>query len=126
MNDFERTRRFRSHILEHLCSDEIDRALDELCSDKQISRYQAARQRLKQDRMVVAVIGRQGIGKSTLGNALALSGYITGDEAKQPLAFSLLVNGTASRKVRQHMDKVVELLARWAREMPLRDEVALK
>ena len=60
----------------------------------------------------------------TLGNALALSGYITGEEAKQPLAFSLLVNGTASKKVRQHMDRVVELLARWAQEMPLQEQVA--
>ncbi len=70
MNDFERTRRFRTRILEHLESRSLDDALADLCSDKQVSRYQAARQRLEQDRMVVAVIGRQGIGKSTLGNAL--------------------------------------------------------
>lgn len=62
----------------------------------------------------------------TLGNALALSGYIQGEEAERPLAFSLLVNGTASRVVRQHMDRVVELLARYSRGMPLQEQVALK
>jgi len=57
-------------ILEQIVSSTLDKALTELCSDTQVSRFQAARSRLEQDRMVIAVIGRQGIGKSTLGNAL--------------------------------------------------------
>lgn len=62
----------------------------------------------------------------TLGNALALSGYVQGSETTRPLVFSLLVNGTASRRVRQHMDRIAELLARYARDMPLQEQVALR
>ena len=61
----------------------------------------------------------------TLGNVLALSGYVEGEGVKQALVFSLLVNGTAKRAVRQRMDRIAELLARYAKGMAMRDEVAL-
>ena len=57
----------------------------------------------------------------TLSGALAISGYID-PGGKKPLAFSLLVNGRSDRKVRSHMDRMVELLTRYARGLPLVDQ----
>jgi D-alanyl-D-alanine carboxypeptidase/D-alanyl-D-alanine-endopeptidase (penicillin-binding protein 4) len=57
----------------------------------------------------------------TLGGALALSGYVD-PGGQNPLAFSLLVNGRSDRVVRDHMDRIAALLARYARGMPLVEE----
>ena len=54
----------------------------------------------------------------TLSGALALSGYVA-PTGKRPLVFSLLVNGRSDRVVRDHMDRVAELLARYARGIAL-------
>lgn len=56
----------------------------------------------------------------TLNGVMALSGYAA-LKGKKPLAFSLLVNGKANRKVRNRMDRVAALLARYARGLPLED-----
>lgn len=54
----------------------------------------------------------------TLSRVMALTGYV--DLAgPNPLVFSLLINGASGRKVRQHMDRVAVLLARYARGLEL-------
>jgi D-alanyl-D-alanine carboxypeptidase/D-alanyl-D-alanine-endopeptidase (penicillin-binding protein 4) len=50
----------------------------------------------------------------TLGGALALSGYVD-PTGKQPLVFSLIVNGRSDRAVRDGMDRIAALLARYSR-----------
>lgn len=59
----------------------------------------------------------------TLAGALALSGYVC-PESDRPLVFSMLVNGSARRSVRARIDRIAELLARYARGMPLEDPPA--
>lgn len=54
----------------------------------------------------------------TLGGALALSGVVNGGSS-EPIIFSLLVNGRSDKIVRGHMDRMAQLLARYARNMPL-------
>jgi D-alanyl-D-alanine carboxypeptidase/D-alanyl-D-alanine-endopeptidase (penicillin-binding protein 4) len=56
----------------------------------------------------------------TLGGALTISG-LADPEGRAPLAFSLLVNGRSDRLVRDRMDRMVELIARYARGLPLED-----
>lgn len=61
----------------------------------------------------------------TLGSVLALSGFVLPEKPptsqpstatqRHPLAFSLLVNGSARRRVRRRMDRIAVLLARYAR-----------
>lgn len=61
----------------------------------------------------------------TLGSVLALSGFVlppklptsqpSAATQRHPLAFSLLVNGSARRRVRRRMDRIAVLLARYAR-----------
>lgn len=58
----------------------------------------------------------------TLGGALALSGYVD-PAGPRPLVFSILVNGRSDRKVRDQIDRIATLLARYARGAPL-DESA--
>ena len=58
----------------------------------------------------------------TLSGALALSGYVD-PEGKRPLVFSLLVNGRSDRVVRDRMDRLAVLLARYSRGMKLVEEV---
>jgi D-alanyl-D-alanine carboxypeptidase/D-alanyl-D-alanine-endopeptidase (penicillin-binding protein 4) len=50
----------------------------------------------------------------TLSNAVALSGYVFGAHRANPLAFSILIEGTKGRaaSVRQRVDQAVEALAR--------------
>ena len=55
----------------------------------------------------------------TLSGALALSGFVDSAGEKGPMVFSLLVNGRSDRTVRRHMDRMVELLARYAQGLPL-------
>lgn len=64
-------------------------------------------QKLAADRAVRAKTG-------TLSNAVALSGYVFGANRANPLAFSILVEGTKGRagSVRRRMDQAVEALAR--------------
>jgi serine-type D-Ala-D-Ala carboxypeptidase/endopeptidase (penicillin-binding protein 4) len=54
----------------------------------------------------------------TLAGVLALSGFVD-PQGKQPLAFSFLVNGRSDRAVRARIDRITELLARYARGLPL-------
>jgi serine-type D-Ala-D-Ala carboxypeptidase/endopeptidase (penicillin-binding protein 4) len=60
------------------------------------------------------VVGKTG----TLGGALALSGFVDPQGAR-PLAFSILVNGRSDHRVREQIDRLAELLARYARGLPL-------
>ncbi|MCC6750209.1 MAG: D-alanyl-D-alanine carboxypeptidase/D-alanyl-D-alanine-endopeptidase [Deltaproteobacteria bacterium] len=57
----------------------------------------------------------------TLAGALALSGYVDVG-GPHPLVFSMLVNGRADRRARSHIDRVAELLARFAKGLPLATE----
>jgi D-alanyl-D-alanine carboxypeptidase/D-alanyl-D-alanine-endopeptidase (penicillin-binding protein 4) len=54
----------------------------------------------------------------TLESAIALSGYVLGPSGKPPIAFSILMNGTAGKaaQARAAMDTLVEMLVRrqWA------------
>jgi D-alanyl-D-alanine carboxypeptidase/D-alanyl-D-alanine-endopeptidase (penicillin-binding protein 4) len=62
------------------------------------------------------VLGKTG----TLGSALALSGLVDPDGAL-PLAFSIIVNGRSTRAVRDHIDRIAVLFARYARGLPLEE-----
>lgn len=59
----------------------------------------------------------------TLGSVLALSGYVIDhdNEKNDPLIFSMLINGSARRKVRAHLDRIAVLLARYVKKRPLID-----
>ncbi|MCK5800036.1 MAG: D-alanyl-D-alanine carboxypeptidase/D-alanyl-D-alanine-endopeptidase, partial [Deltaproteobacteria bacterium] len=62
----------------------------------------------------------------TLGSVLALSGYALppkkmGAATGTPLAFSILINGSARRRVRRHIDRIAVLLARYALGRSLED-----
>ena len=54
----------------------------------------------------------------TLAGALALSGFVD-PEGASPLVFSLLVNGRSDHAVRDRMDRIGVLLARYATDRPL-------
>ncbi len=58
----------------------------------------------------------------TLGSVLALSGYALppkGHAGGKPLAFSVLVNGSARRAVQRRIDAIATLLARYALGLPI-------
>ena len=58
----------------------------------------------------------------TLGGVLALSGFILpAGDAAQPLAFSILVNGSGRRVVRERIDQVAAALARYRLGLPIDD-----
>ena len=50
----------------------------------------------------------------TLHGVLALSGYVA-PNSPRPLAFSILVNGSSDRRVRNRMDRIAAALAAYAR-----------
>ena len=73
------------------------------------------KKRFRDDRLHRAVRAKTG----TLEDAIALSGYVLGPAGKPPIAFSILMNGTAGKaaQARAAMDKLVEMLVRrqWAK-----------
>lgn len=68
------------------------------------------KKRFRDDRLHRSVRAKTG----TLEDAIALSGYVLGPAGKPPLAFSILMNGTAGKaaQARAAMDKLVEMLIR--------------
>lgn len=60
----------------------------------------------------------------TLRGVLALSGYINPGK-ERPLVFSFLLNGRADRSARDHMDRIVTLLARYSLGLPMAEPSTL-
>lgn len=72
----------RAQLVELLSAADLDAILQDLVTDKELSRFRAARQRLSGGKLAVAVLGRQGVGKSTLLNALVGRRLLPMDETE--------------------------------------------
>lgn len=73
MERLDRIAQARQELLDALEAPELNAVLDGLLAEEQTQRLSAARQRLTDEDFLVAVIGRQGVGKSSMLNALLFS-----------------------------------------------------